>query len=40
MNNQNFERAAAIRDEERAIRDEMTSRKTSWERERRAASAS
>lgn len=34
VNNQNFERAAAIRDEERAIRDEMTSRKASWERER------
>ena len=34
VNNQNFERAAAIRDEERAIRDEMTSRKVSWERER------
>ena len=35
VNNQNFERAAAIRDEERAIRDEMTSRKASWEREGR-----
>ena len=34
VNNQNFERAAAIRDEERAIRDEMTSRKANWERER------
>lgn len=34
VNNQNFERAAAIRDEERAIREEMTSRKASWERER------
>ena len=31
VNNQNFERAAAIRDEERAIRDEMTSRKASRE---------
>lgn len=34
VNNQNFERAAAIRDEERALRDEMDARKADWERSR------
>ncbi len=34
VNNQNFERAAAIRDEERSLRDEMTARKADWERSR------
>lgn len=34
VNNQNFERAAAIRDEERTLREEMTARKADWERSR------
>ena len=34
VNNQNFERAAAIRDEERSLREEMTARKADWERSR------
>lgn len=34
VNNQNFERAAAIRDEERTLRDEMDARKADWERSR------
>jgi len=34
VNNQNFERAAAIRDEERALREEMAGRKADWERTR------
>lgn len=34
VNNQNFERAAAIRDEERALKDEMAARKADWERSR------
>ncbi len=34
VSNQNFERAAAIRDEERAMRDEIAAKKASWERAR------
>ncbi|MBQ4611772.1 MAG: ATP-dependent Clp protease ATP-binding subunit [Clostridia bacterium] len=34
VNNQNFERAAAIRDEERALKEEMADRKADWERSR------
>ena len=34
VNNQNFERAAAIRDEERALKEEMAARKADWDRVR------
>jgi len=34
VNNQNFERAAAIRDEERALKEEMADRKADWDRSR------
>ena len=34
VNNQNFERAAAIRDEERALKEEMAARKADWDRSR------
>ena len=34
VNNQNFERAAAIRDEEHGVRKEMENKKAAWERER------
>ena len=40
VNNQNFERAAAIRDEEHGVRKEMENKKASWEREREDAQCS